>query len=271
MAEDGPVGKFDMHVHTSKLSQSDLDVIIVSYNIPASLRPILPDPNMTMDRLPADKIGVYVQQLDLGGARVPFSRFLLQVIKHFKIHFSQIVPIGLNRVTLFEIRCYSLDQRPTVSLFRVFYRLCKQGNWFSFESRTGRRARKCFREVLSGLKHWKSYFFLIDRRAIPDAMAWRHRDSKITDVNDFPLSHPESAADRLAEKPILLRKPLPVLLWLSGLSSVWENKHLGVILKDTEGHGNAPRFRLYSSLLYFFFAHVSLLLLLLQLSLCLNF
>ena len=262
MAEDGPVGKFDMHVHTSHMSQSDLDAIILTYNIPADLHPILPDPNMTMDRLPSDKIGIYTQQLDLGGARIPFSRFLLQVIKHFKIHFSQIVPIGLNRVTLFEIRCYSLDERPTVSLFRVFYRLCKQGNWFSFESRTGRRAIKCFKEVLTGLKHWKSKFFLIDRRAIPDAMAWRHRDSKITEVNDFPLSHPEAAADRLAETQIFLRKPLPVLLWLSGLSSVWENKHLAVILKDTEGHGNAPCTRLYFSsfspfsFLYTFFSRI---------------
>ena len=150
MAEEGPVGKFDMHLHTSQLSQSDLDSIISTYNIPIDLHPSLPDPNLTMDRLPSDKIGIYTQQLDLGGARVPFSRFLLQVIKHFRIHFSQIVPIGLNRVTLFEIRCYSLDERPTVSLFRVFYRLCKQGNWFSFESRRGEGPESVLRRFCPG-------------------------------------------------------------------------------------------------------------------------
>ena len=120
------IPKFDMHVHTSKLSQQELDDIIVTYNIPAELHPILPDPNLTMNELPADKIGIYTLQLDIGGIRVPFSKFLLTVIKHFKVHISQLVPIGLNRVTLFEVRCYSLDSQPTVSLFLVFYRLCKQ-------------------------------------------------------------------------------------------------------------------------------------------------
>ena len=124
-----------------------------------------------INKLPRDKIGIYTRQLDIGGIQIPFSRFLLALIKHFKVHISQLVPIGLNRVTLFEVRCYSLNCQPTVTLFRVFYRLCKQGHWFSFESRTGRKAKKCFVEVLTGLKFWKEEFFLIDRSAIPDAMA----------------------------------------------------------------------------------------------------
>lgn len=78
---------------------------------------------MTMDKLPENVIGIYPQQLDTSGVRIPFSSFLLSVIRHFRVHFSQLVLIGLNRVTLFEIRCYSLNHAPTVSLFRVFYRL----------------------------------------------------------------------------------------------------------------------------------------------------
>ena len=252
MEQAGPSGrpskpdvipKFDMHIHTSKLSQSDLDDLIAKYEIPAELHPMLPDPGMTMDKLPRNKIGIYTRQLDIGGIRIPFSKFLLAVIRYFKVHISQLVPIGLNRVTLFEVRCYSLQCLPTVSLFRAFYRLCKVGHWFSFESRTGRKARKCFIEVLTGLKFWKEKFFLIDRRAIPDAMAWRHKDSEITD--GFPLTYPEDSFDKLSAKPVKLREVPQCLLWMTGLSSVWEPKELEVVLRDAEGHGNL--------LLYFFF------------------
>ncbi|GJU18295.1 hypothetical protein Tco_1146261 [Tanacetum coccineum] len=31
---------------------------------------------------------------------------------------------------------------------------CEQGHWFSFENKTGGRAKKCFKEVTSSLKGW---------------------------------------------------------------------------------------------------------------------
>ncbi|PWA33867.1 hypothetical protein CTI12_AA624540 [Artemisia annua] len=40
--------KFDMHLHKSKLTQSELDTIITTYNIPLELHPVLPDPAVTM-------------------------------------------------------------------------------------------------------------------------------------------------------------------------------------------------------------------------------
>ncbi|GKD99858.1 hypothetical protein Tco_1387842 [Tanacetum coccineum] len=103
--------------------------------------------------------------------------------------------MGVNQVILFEIRCRSLDIPPTVSLFRVFYKLCKQGHWFSFENKTGGRSRKCFKEVTLSLKGWKKKFFLIDRRAISDAMPWRHSDTDVQD--DFSNNYNEEHAKRL--------------------------------------------------------------------------
>ena len=125
---------------------------------------------------------------------------------------------------------------PTVPLFRVFYRLCKQGNWFSFESRTGKRAKKCFEEQLSGLKGWKDYFFLIDRRAAPIAMPWRHRDSKVTDK--FPEGYSERDARKVASKLIVLRKPPDSLLYEYGLSRFFRIMGHRLVIKDAGGHGN---------------------------------
>lgn len=231
-----PIGKFDMHVHTSKLSQHTLDKLCTEYGIPTDLHPMVPPDGFTMNELPESKIGIYVQQVKLGGVRVPFSSFLLAVIGYFRVHISQLVPIGLNRVTLFEVRCYSLDVVPTVPLFRVFYRLCKQGHWFSFESRTGKRELKCLDELLTGLKHWKDFFFFIDRRAIPYAMPWRHKNSKILDR--FPEGYSLRDARKIAEKTILRRMTPSSLLYEYGLCNVFRITGHKLIVKDAEGRGN---------------------------------
>ena len=230
-----PLGKFDMHMHTSKLKQRDLDDMIVEFGIPLDLHPMLPPSDLTMNELPGDKIGVYVQHMRLGGVRIPFSAFLLDVIDHFNVHISQLVPLGVNRVTLFEVRCYSLEVTPTVSLFRVFYRLCKQGHWFSFEHRTGRHAKKCFREILTSLKRWKDFFFLIDRRAVPNAMPWRHRDSQITDR--FPTGYSQVDANTLALRPVILRKPPNSLLWVYGLTNTFRISGHHLVIKNAGGEG----------------------------------
>ncbi|GJV51952.1 hypothetical protein Tco_1447693 [Tanacetum coccineum] len=54
-----------------------------------------------MSELPDDTIGIYHRMFDFYGVRIPFSSFLLALIKHHKIE-------------------------PTVTLFRVFQTLCKQ-------------------------------------------------------------------------------------------------------------------------------------------------
>nr|GEV18457.1 hypothetical protein [Tanacetum cinerariifolium] len=100
-----------------------------------------------------------------------------------------IPPSGLtmNRLSADKICIY--DQYLELSGVRVSFstfllsvikHFC--GHWFSFERRSGKRSQgKIFNEFCTSLKHWKDRFFLIDRRAIPDAMPWRHQDSSMTD------------------------------------------------------------------------------------------
>nr|GEV50239.1 hypothetical protein [Tanacetum cinerariifolium] len=45
---------------------------------------------------PYKYIGLYIEQLEQGELRVPFSTFFLAVIKHFGVHVSQLVPMGVN-------------------------------------------------------------------------------------------------------------------------------------------------------------------------------
>nr|GEU47146.1 putative transposase (putative), gypsy type [Tanacetum cinerariifolium] len=187
---------------------------------------------MTIDRLLSRYIGLYVEQLEQEGLKVPFSSFFLAVIKHFGVHVSQLVPMGVNRVILFESRCLSLDVWPIVSLFLVFYKLCKQGHWFSFENKTGRGTRKCFKEVTTSLKGWKRKFFLIDRRAISDAMPWRHGD---TDLHDkFPSNFNQDDVERLSEFLLPLRPPPCHLLYVCGLTTACRHPGLSYSIKDQD-------------------------------------
>lgn len=115
------IPKFDMHIYQSVMSERDVREAARIYGIPAELHPRLPLPDMTMDRLPRNAIGIYEAYLEFSGIRVPFSTFLLQVLNHFRVHLSQLVPIGLSKVILFEVYCMSLDFAPYLTLFRLFY------------------------------------------------------------------------------------------------------------------------------------------------------
>ncbi|GJX19823.1 hypothetical protein Tco_0222500 [Tanacetum coccineum] len=161
------MSKNDMKNRVSTLSKSDLEDLVKTFRIPLDLHPRLPDSTFTMDRLLSDAIGVYSEFLRFSGVRIPFSIFLLIVLKYFKVHISQLVPLGLNKVVSFEVVCRDLNIVPTVTLFRVFQCLCKQGDWFSFSKRQNTEDI-CMDDGPSSLKKWKSKFFLIDRRAIPD-------------------------------------------------------------------------------------------------------
>ncbi|GJW93798.1 hypothetical protein Tco_0173470 [Tanacetum coccineum] len=194
--------KFDMHIYTSELTAKELKEAVTEYCILKDLHPHLPLLDLTMEKLPSKYNRIYVEQLEQGGLRIPFSTFFLVVIRHFGVHVSQLVPVG-------------------------------QGHWFSFESKIGDRAKKCFKEVTSSLKGWKKKFFLIDRRAVPEAMPWRHINTSVRD--DFPDHYNKADTKRLAEIIMPLRPPLRHLLYMCGLTTACRHLELSYMIKDPNG------------------------------------
>nr|GEU47349.1 hypothetical protein [Tanacetum cinerariifolium] len=87
------------HFFQQLLKDIELETLIATYDIPLDLRPCLPDPNFRMINLPAGDttIGIYSRIFDSSGLRIPFSSFLLAVLKYFKVHISQLVPLGYGR------------------------------------------------------------------------------------------------------------------------------------------------------------------------------
>ncbi|GKD34549.1 hypothetical protein Tco_1250058, partial [Tanacetum coccineum] len=172
-----------------ELDKSDLSDLVKTYRIPLDLYPCLPDIGFTMDRLPADAIGIYSEFLWFFGIR-------------------------LNKVVSFEVVCRDLNIVPTVTLFRVF---------------------KCLRmdDGPSSLKKWKDKFFLIDRRAIPDYLTWRHSCSCVSD--DLPSDgYDRDDVQRLCARLIYLCEMREEVLVRSRLSSVWFNKECDPVFRSID-------------------------------------
>ncbi|GJV09474.1 hypothetical protein Tco_1347130 [Tanacetum coccineum] len=171
--------KFDMHIYTSKLTPSELKAAVSEYCIPLDLHPRLPHSGMTMNRLSSRYIGLYIEQLEQG-LRIPFSSFFLAVIRHFGVHVSQLVSMGVNR-----------------------------GHWFSFQNKTRRDTKKCFKE--------------------------RHGDTDLHD--DFPTTYSESDAARLSEFLVPLRSPPRHLLYVCGLTTACRHPELQYNINDQDKNG----------------------------------
>ncbi|GKA71190.1 hypothetical protein Tco_0777329 [Tanacetum coccineum] len=241
-AETSSSSKRDMGSYISTMRSSEVKTLTRKYKIPRDLHPVAVSSEWTMDRLTDEYIGLYEQYFEFVGLRVPFSTFLLAVIRHFHVHISQLVPLGLTRLTLFELYCRSLDIVPSVTLFRVFYKLSKQGDWFSFARKglgatpLGKDFRgKILNETFSCMKKWKGRFFFIDRRAIPDAMCWRHHDSDISDPAPKDRFD-EDDVIALTNQPIDIRGIPSGLLFSAGLATTWEFPKFRPLFKDPEGN-----------------------------------
>nr|GEW00786.1 hypothetical protein [Tanacetum cinerariifolium] len=141
---------------------------------------------------------------------------------------------NINKVITFEVLCQSLQIEPTVTLFRVFQALCKQGDWFSFAKRRA-RSHVCIDHNRSCMKHPKSGFFLIDRRAILDFMVWSIRMRPL--MIQGPLLVLSVCLMASIERTCYTAKGYAEgVLVLSWLSHVWKSRVCDPVLRGADGN-----------------------------------
>ncbi|GKA84648.1 hypothetical protein Tco_0806243 [Tanacetum coccineum] len=110
--------------------------------------------------MPTGKIGVHTRFFEYANFRLPLSTFLVNVLKHYRIHISQLSVIGTAKVSHFEILCRVHGFEPTVGLFH-------------------------------SLKSWNDRFFWVDAFACPASFTWN--TSKSVSKDPFPKSYDFSA------------------------------------------------------------------------------
>ncbi|GJX72162.1 hypothetical protein Tco_0309333 [Tanacetum coccineum] len=70
------MAKKDTDMYHSRLTQVDLDELIIKYNIPCDLHPRLSSKGFVISELLDDAIGVYHRVFNFSGVRIPFSSIL---------------------------------------------------------------------------------------------------------------------------------------------------------------------------------------------------
>ncbi|GKA94237.1 hypothetical protein Tco_0816223 [Tanacetum coccineum] len=169
----------------SALTQRALQIFCETYHIPDEVHPQLPNPNQTIHEMPTGKIGVYTRFFEYANFRLPLSTFLVNVLRYYHIHISQLSVIGAAKVSHFEVLCRVHGFEPTVGLFRCFYVNSKNKGWMSFSKRPGNDA-VCYTKPLDSLKNWNDRFFWVDSFACPASFPWS--TSKGMPKDAFPKS-----------------------------------------------------------------------------------
>ncbi|GJW42235.1 hypothetical protein Tco_0071034 [Tanacetum coccineum] len=135
--------------------------------------------------MPTGKIRVYTRFFEFANFRLPLSTFLVDVLRYYRIHISQLSVIAAAKVSHFEIMCRVHDCEPTVGLFRCFYVNSKNKGWMSFSKRPGHDV-VCYTKHLDSLKGWNDHFFWVDAFACPASFSWH--TGKSVSKDHFPKS-----------------------------------------------------------------------------------
>nr|GEU82242.1 hypothetical protein [Tanacetum cinerariifolium] len=124
----GPDVSFDMSASPeyfsglafASLAEDDLNELIIKYKIPCDLHPWLPSKQFVMSELPDDAIGVYHPIFGFSIVRIPFSSFLLALIKHWKVHFSRLGPLASTGLLLSRHPDSAIDDpKPSAGSFNM--------------------------------------------------------------------------------------------------------------------------------------------------------
>ncbi|GJY70163.1 hypothetical protein Tco_0473145 [Tanacetum coccineum] len=188
-----------MDLYHSRLTQDDLNDLVIKYKISCDLHPRLTSEEFMMFEISDDAIGIYHRMFDFSSVRIAYSSFLLPLIKHYRVHFSQLGPLGLNKVITFKVLCRSLQIEPTVTLLRVFQTLCEQAG-------------------------------------ILDSMVRRHPSTVINDPRPVVGSFSMVDVCRLSVQVVKLRDMPEGVLVLYGLRRVWKSYVCDSVLWGADGN-----------------------------------
>ncbi|GJR33633.1 hypothetical protein Tco_1209317 [Tanacetum coccineum] len=218
------------------LTGKALQIFCQTYHILDEVHPQLPNLDQTIHEMPTGKIGVYTRFFEYANFRLLLSTFLVDVLRYYRIHISQLSVIGAAKVSHFEVLCRALGFESTVGLFRCLYVNSKNKGWMSFNKRPGNDA-VCYTKPLDSLKNWNDRFFWVDAFAYPAAFPWNTSKSVLRDP--FPKSSEFNAGHyaTLVVHPVPFHKypkPFLCLLGISRYYTLDENTYPQFLRDDDE-------------------------------------
>ncbi|KAF5807332.1 hypothetical protein HanRHA438_Chr05g0241681 [Helianthus annuus] len=178
----------------SVLTARDLESFVETFKILERFSPTLPGPDDSAEYTP-DRIVLYTLLFSSCGVCYPLSSFKVDLLRHFKVHFSQLHPLGFMRVVHFELSCLAVSGEPSIPLFCMFYKLVSDGDWFTFTKRKDNISQPCYSFMPTSTypKEWKSRFIFVSAAMMSESPPLRDAKAAIED------SIPVLSADEIVQ------------------------------------------------------------------------
>ncbi|KAJ0745555.1 hypothetical protein HanPI659440_Chr10g0399911 [Helianthus annuus] len=218
----------DMAMSFSRMTQEEVDLFCMEWGIGTTFKPVAPACDKFVNECPPGSIALYCRHFEFSNLRHPFSNFVLNILEYYRVSFGQIHPLGMARVLHFEILCRSSGYDPSLLSFRRFFRLAKNGDWFTFETT---QVDTCLiSSMVSTLGVWKDRFFWVSEEIVHFKLVWRHADAVLNEPEPSASDINTRFLETLRECSSRLR-PFPEhLLVLLGLSKLWEKRDRDPVL-----------------------------------------
>ncbi|KAJ0909640.1 hypothetical protein HanRHA438_Chr07g0323861 [Helianthus annuus] len=103
-----------------KWPRATFDGLIQNLRFPESWGALYPEEGQTAADASAGYVTLFWNFFLEGNFRLLVTKFFLEILVYYKLHISQLHPIGMVRVRHFEFVCQTMHIEPTVPRFRVF-------------------------------------------------------------------------------------------------------------------------------------------------------
>ncbi|KAJ0954151.1 hypothetical protein HanRHA438_Chr00c26g0854031 [Helianthus annuus] len=204
----------------SRLTQEEVELFCKEYGIGIEFTPTAPACDASIDKCPTGFIVLYCRHFEFSNLRYPFSLFVLNLLEYYRVSFGQIHPKDMARVLHFEVLCRALGYDPSLLLFRRFFRLAKNGDWFTFEA--SKVDSGLISSMVTTLGTWKNRFFWVSDTIVPFKTVWRHPDAVLNEPEPLESDLNDAFLQFIRRCPTRVR-PFPEhLLVLIGVSKLWE-------------------------------------------------
>jgi hypothetical protein len=105
--------KANMNTVTSILTEYDLKKLSRKHNLLPEYGVELPAPDKTAMDAPPGKITMYAHFSTTSHFKIPVSKFLISILRHYKLHITQVALVSLQKVFHYEFYARALKGVPS--------------------------------------------------------------------------------------------------------------------------------------------------------------
>ncbi|KAJ0944713.1 hypothetical protein HanPSC8_Chr03g0119911 [Helianthus annuus] len=171
VAEEEEEGAAGGGLPALKWTRKSFDRLMLEVQMPSEYGARYPSEGDTGADAPAGYVTMWSDFFGDCNLRLPLTVFVVDILEWYKVHISQVSPLGMIRIRNFEFTFRALGIEPTVGDFRRFYQMTVSMGFFSFRQRDGTPK---LMTPPKGMTMWKKKFFYIKAAAIVADMTFRN-------------------------------------------------------------------------------------------------